>query len=278
MMTTRPALLMVAISLLFGIAALAQKPDAAGCNDPALFPNRMPNYRIARCETKPFDSYDFFTVKPPKRRVEGELTFITYAVDKREDQRSGLEIVRNYENALRKIGGKIEGSVPNWWVNGTVMIDGKEVWAQAEAGNGTIWIRIVRKEEMEQTIVADAASFSRDLKSSGHVTVGGIHFDTASAALKDESRPALVEIAKLLQSDPSLALYVVRHTDTVGNVEANVKPSRERADSVIQALVTKHGVAAARLRSFGNGPFAPVASNATDDGKARNRRVELVKQ
>ncbi len=190
-MTTRTKFLILATTLLLAIPAGAQQNDAPGCKDPALFPVRMPKYRIVACETKPFDFYDFYTVKPPQRRVEGELTFVTYVVDKREDERSAVEIVKNYENALKKIGGKIQGSVPTWWVNGTVMIDGKEVWAQAEKGNGRIWVRIVKKQEMEQTIVADAASFSNDLKTTGHVAVGGIYFDTASAVLKPESEPAL---------------------------------------------------------------------------------------
>lgn len=158
------------------------------------------------------------------------------------------------------------------------MIDGKEVWAQAERGNSKIWIRIVKKQEMQQIIVADAASFSNDLKMTGHVAVDGIYFDTASAALKAESGAALAEIAKLLKAEPGLKLYVVGHTDIVGNVDANLKLSQERAASVIKALTSEHGIAAARLRPFGNGPFAPVASNGTDDGRAKNRRVELVAQ
>lgn len=277
-MTTRMALLIGAMFLLLAVPAVAQKPDAPGCKDPSLFPNRIPNYRIEKCETKPFDAYDFYTVKSPKRRVEGQLTYIIYTVDKRENARSKLEIVRNYENALKKIGGKIEGLDPNWWVNGTVTIGGKKVWAQAEAGNWQIWLRIVTEKGMEQTIVADAESFSNDLKTTGHVAVGGIYFDTASAVLKAESTSAIREIAKLLKADPSLKVYVVGHTDAVGNPDSNLKLSRDRAESVIQALVTQHGIASARLRSFGNGPFSPVASNANDEGRALNRRVELVLQ
>lgn len=73
-------------------------------------------------------------------------------------------------------------------------------------------------------------------------------------------------------------MFIVGHTDTVGSVDANLKLSRERAQSVIQSLVSGHGIASARIVAFGNGPFAPVASNASDDGRALNRRVELVMQ
>ena len=97
------------------IPAAAQLKDAPGCKDPALFPNRMPNYRIERCETKPYDFFEFNTAKPPKQRVEGELTFVQYGVERAEDSRSGIEVVRNYENAIKKIGGTIQAS-SNWWV------------------------------------------------------------------------------------------------------------------------------------------------------------------
>jgi outer membrane protein OmpA-like peptidoglycan-associated protein len=279
-MTKRAILLLSAILLVLSIPASAQeKPDAPGCKDDPLFPTRMPKYRIERCEHKAFDAYAFFTVKPPRKRVEGDFTFITYVVDKREDEASALEVIRNYENALRKIGAKIEGIDPNvkWWVNGTLTVNGRKTWAEAEKGNGKIWVRIIRETEMAQTIVADAAALASDLKATGHVAVQGIYFDTGKADLKPESAQAVGEVARMFKADPSLKAYVVGHTDTVGGVDANLKLSASRAEAVVQALVAQ-GVAAARLRPFGNGPFAPVASNATDEGKALNRRVELVLQ
>lgn len=84
------------------------------------------------------------------------------------------------------------------------------------------------------------------------------------------------EIAKLLKSQPDLKVFVVGHTDMVGDAAANVKLSQARAQAVISALVTKHGIAATRLTPFGAGPYAPVATNRTDEGRAKNRRVELV--
>ena len=275
---TRKRLALLAMLLLFAIPAAAQQKDTAGCKDDPLFPVRMPNYKIFRCEHKQFDMYAFFTTKPPRKSVEGDLTFITYTVDKREDDRSGLEVIRNYENAIKKIGGKIHAIDPQRVVSGWVVVEGKEVWAQAEKGNGAIWLRIVRKKEMEQTIVADAAALANDLKTMGHTTVEGIYFDTAKADIKPESAQAVGELAKLLKTDPGLKVYVVGHTDTVGNLDANLKLSQQRAEAVVQALVKDNGISAARLKAFGNGPFAPVASNGSEDGRAKNRRVELVKQ
>ena len=131
---------------------------------------------------------------------------------------------------------------------------------------------------MEQTIVADAAAFADDLKTTGHAAVYGIYFDSGKAELKPESEQAVTEIAKLLKTDPALKVFVVGHTDITGGIESNVKLSQERAQAVIQALVRTHGIEQPRLRPFGSGPFAPVATNDTDEGRAKNRRVELVKQ
>ena len=272
------ALSALLVLCVFPAAALAQQKDAAGCKDHPLFPNRMPNYYISKCETRDFNFVDFKLPKAKKNRVEGRVTLIDYAVSDRKDDRSGLEVVRNYENALKKIGGKIAASDPERWVNGSVVVDGRDVWAEVEKGNGRIWMRIVEKQEMAQTIVADAAALGNDLKSAGHVTVEGIYFDTGKAVVKPESAAAIGEIAKLLKGDPKLELYVVGHTDAVGSVESNLKLSQERGEAVLQALVRDHGIAAARLRAFGNGPFAPVATNDSEDGRARNRRVELVKR
>ncbi len=268
----------VLIALLGAGSALAAQPDKSGCTDHPLFPTRMPNYHITACEVKEFDAYPFYTSKGPKRTIEGKFTFITYTADTPKDDQTGVAVVRNYENALRKIGGTIADSVPNWWVNGSVVVDGKEVWAQAERGNGKIWLRIVERQEMAQHVVADAASFKNDLKATGHVAVYGIYFDTGKAVLKPESTPALAEVTKLLVADPALKLWVVGHTDAVGAVDANMKLAQARAEAVVTALTTTHGVSPARLKGDGVGPLAPVASNDREEGRAKNRRVELVKQ
>ena len=238
----------------------------------------MPNYYIAACEAKEFAAVPFKLQKGKTRTVEGKYTFVTYAVDDRKDDQSGVAVVRNYENALKKLGGTVADSVPNWWVNGSVVVDGKEVWVQAERGNGKISLTIVEKQAMTQHVVADAAAFRDGLKATGHVAVEGIYFDTGKSVVKPESTPALAEVAKLLAADPSLKLWVVGHTDSVGQADANMALSKARAEAVVAVLTTTHRVASARLKGYGVGPLAPVASNDSEDGRAKNRRVELVKQ
>jgi outer membrane protein OmpA-like peptidoglycan-associated protein len=272
-------LIVLSAALLAASPTLAA-PDKAGCTDPPLFPTRMPNYYIEACKVEEFGFYEFFTPKPPRNRVEGKFTFITYAVTDRNSEASALAVVRNYEAALKKVGATSirTDAKSTWWVNGLVVKDGVEAWAQAEKGNGKIWVRIVEKKAMQQYVTADAAALGSDIRSTGHVAVYGINFDTNKSVVKPDSKPVLDEIAKLLKLDPALKLKVVGHTDMVGSLESNMTLSQARGEAVVQALVSQYGIAAARLKGYGVGPLAPVASNDTDEGRAKNRRVELVKE
>jgi OOP family OmpA-OmpF porin len=257
--------------------AAAATPDWKGCADHPLLPTRMPGYYIENCQSSDFDAYEFYLPKGKKHSEEGKFTLITYAIERGTPEQSGLAVVRNYENAITKIGGKIANIEPQRWVNGSVVIDGREAWVQAEKGNGKIWLRIIEKAPMAQHITADAAFFANDLKSTGHVAVYGIHFDSGKSVVKPESKPALDEVAKLLKSDPGLKLWVVGHTDSVGKVDDNLRLAQARAEAVAAELAGAHGVAAARLKGFGAGPLAPVAENNSEAGRAKNRRVELVR-
>jgi len=119
---------------------------------------------------------------------------------------------------------------------------------------------------------------SNALASSGRVALYGIYFDTNKAEIKAESKPALDEIAKLLQKEAKLRLHVVGHTDNVGGYDANLLLSKRRAEAVVSALVKNYGIAATRLTANGVAYLAPVAVNTTEEGRAKNRRVELVPQ
>ncbi len=270
---------LVAALLLASSSSLAAAPvDKPGCADHPLFPTRMPSYLIEKCETKEFDLERFSTPKGMVLPIEGRVTRLTYYVTDRKLEQSGVAVVRNYENALVKIGGKVANIHPERYVNGSVTVDGKEVWVEVRKGNGKIWLGIVEKKAMEQHVVADAASFANDLKATGHTAVYGIYFDSGKSELKPESTPALTEVAKLLGADPALKLWVVGHTDSVGGAEGNMKLAQARAEAVVTALATKHGIAAARLKGYGVGPLCPLATNDFEEGRAKNRRVDLVKQ
>jgi outer membrane protein OmpA-like peptidoglycan-associated protein len=116
----------------------------------------------------------------------------------------------------------------------------------------------------------------KDLDEKGNVAIYGIYFDTDKATIKKESEAALAEIVKLMNSYPDLRVEIQGHTDNQGNKDHNLKLSKMRADSVKNYLVQK-GIDAKRMEASGYGSDKPVASNDTDDGKSKNRRVELKK-
>lgn len=142
---------------------------------------------------------------------------------------------------------------------------------------GYIAVDVIEVKPMTQNMVTvKAAEMAKSLASSGKVALYGILFDTNKADIKPESKPALVEIGKLLREDAKLMLHVVGHTDNVGSYDANLSLSKRRADAVVAALTTEYGISAGRLTANGVANLAPVAVNTTDDGRAKNRRVELV--
>ena len=138
---------------------------------------------------------------------------------------------------------------------------------------------VIEVKPMESNLITvNAASLANDISRTGHASVYGIYFDTGKADVKPESDGTLSEIAKLLQGDPQLKLYVVGHTDNQGALDLNMDLSRRRAEAVLAALASKYGIPMSRLKAFGCGPYVPVASNDSEDGRSKNRRVELVKQ
>jgi OmpA-OmpF porin, OOP family len=127
-------------------------------------------------------------------------------------------------------------------------------------------------------VVVSASDISRGLETSGRVALYGILFDTNKSEIKPESRPALDEIAKYLHANPNVKLDVVGHTDNIGSYDSNLDLSRARAAGVVRALVNEWNINPQRLRASGVGFLAPIASNANDDGRTKNRRVELLLQ
>ena len=140
-------------------------------------------------------------------------------------------------------------------------------------------LEIVEIAGMQQQMVTVSASdMSKAMAATGRVALYGILFDTNKADIKPESKAALVEIDKLLKAEPTLKLRVVGHTDNQGGLDANIGLSKRRAEAVNAALVSQYGIAASRLSAFGVADLAPVASNVSEEGRAKNRRVELVPQ
>jgi OmpA-OmpF porin, OOP family len=161
--------------------------------------------------------------------------------------------------------------------------DGSEIYAavtvEKDPKQGGIWLTIVEvTPEAAAPAFLNAAAFAKQLAETGHSAVYGIYFDPGSAELGPEAEPTLAEIATLLTNDPTLKLRIVGHTDNAGTALKNVALSKRRAAAVTARLISHYHIAATRLQSDGVGPADPVALNTTKDGRAKNTRLELVKQ
>ena len=138
-------------------------------------------------------------------------------------------------------------------------------------------VDIVEPKAREQRMVTvDAGEMARSISATGRVALYGIYFDFNKAEVKPESDTTLAEVAKLLQTTPAMSLLVVGHTDNVGSFDFNLDLSQRRAAAVVEALATRFKVSRGRLKPFGVSFASPAASNQTDEGRAKNRRVELV--
>jgi OOP family OmpA-OmpF porin len=254
----------------------AQTQDAKGCKDSPLV-SRFPGSVITGCADKAFDGYNF-TVTVDKqnkpKRVEGKYLQLNYNWPSGTASKS--QVVRNLNNALKAAGYTFDYDSGDY---GDFTVHMGKTWVMEEVSGGG-WYKqtIVVEKGMTQEVVANAAALSGGLSGNGHVVVNGILFDTGKAEVKPESAAALQEVAKLLKQNPALKVYVVGHTDNAGALAGNIDLSKRRAASVLQALTTQYGISAARLQAYGDGPYAPIASNDSEDGRTLNRRVELVKQ
>lgn len=273
------------ISILSGILAISfltlglafAQADVRGSKDHSLV-NRMPDYYISSYQVSEFAGFDPTVIGGKEVHWEGKMYAFGYTRKEHGRPITELQIVRNYEMAIKQIGGKILGGderrVATELRKGGALTG---VYVEAFNGGRDYTLTIVESQPMQQEVIADASAMRNEITDTGRTIVYGIYFDTASATIKPESERALAEMVKLLNASPALKVHIVGHTDTVGNLASNLKLSSDRAASVVKAI-TARGVAAARLNSAGVGPYSPVASNETDGGRAKNRRVELVKQ
>jgi OmpA-OmpF porin, OOP family len=277
-MRSHRLVILLTCAVLLSAAPLAHaQNDMKGSQDHPLL-TRMPGFYIDGYTVEEFAGFDPTVIDGKEAHWEGKKYTIAYSRKETATPVSELQIVRNYESAIAKIGGTRLGG------------DGRRVAAEVRKGGamtgvylevfneGRVYqVVIVETQAMRQDVTADAAVMGRELKSAGKTIIYGIYFDTGSAVIKSQSEPALVEMVKLLKGNPTLKAFIVGHTDTVGTLEVNLKLSADRADALVKALVGR-GIAATRLKSAGVGPYSPIASNKDEQGRSQNRRVELVEQ
>jgi outer membrane protein OmpA-like peptidoglycan-associated protein len=262
-------------------AAFAQE-DLAGCKDPPMFPNRMSDYYITECNSS-FDAVDF-NVAAGGAKIEtreGNKTSIRYDFNSESGQAkpSALQILRNYENAARKIGGTTvflnSGEAIGVF---KIMKDGKDAaWVKVECegnDNSDVYkLTIVQIEGMKQEIASE--DILKTLNAEGHIALY-INFETGKAAIKTASQNIIDQIVQMLKDNPSLRIKIEGHTDNIGTPKSNQTLSENRAEAVMNAIIAQ-GIDKTRLASKGWGQSKPIADNSTEEGRAKNRRVEIVK-
>ena len=271
----RPAtIVLFSVALLCAASAVrAQDQDAEGCKDSPII-TRFPGSTIHSCENKEYEQAEMpsartRTDRRSRKTFEGDFHSWDYGT---REGVSEIQVFRNFQNALRTAGFTIDfEQSPN-----VITAHKGKTWFNLD-NKGTFYYQtIVTVQPMKQEVTADASSLAKEIEDSGHVAVYGIHFDTAKATIQPDSEQTLTQIAQLLTEHPDLKLRIEGYTDNVGQGAANQALSEKRAQAVVAWLVG-HGVNAARLTAKGLGAANPVADNASEEGRAKNRRVELVK-
>ena len=283
-------------------ASVFAQEDAEGCKDHPLF-TRFPNMHISECNSSQFNLRKFPVGLPNKEDqktksvdVEGPTEWISYELNEGATKPSGLQIMRNFENAAKKAGATVEGQYPGWckayyddegmpWMgNGCTSYgltikfvrSAKETWLflQASEDDGNYLLTVSEREAMKQEISAN--EMADKLVKDGFLTIY-VNFDTGKATITSDSSQILDDAAAAIKAAGEIKVEVAGHTDNVGAPDANQRLSEERAKAVMTALVQR-GLKADQLSSKGYGQTVPVADNRTEEGRAKNRRVELVKK
>lgn len=285
-----------------GVLLLAAGPALAQM-DPSEFKEHpvvkhYPGALIDSHDEKEFDAVDMVVgyAASPKPRitrkdVEGRI-YKTFYIH--QGGVSALQVMRNYETALGTAGfttlvsGKVaalpsmedarDGSLFGAFA---MMNDGQPVMyvnilIDPNVGEPVSRVVIVEPEQMRQVYKVDASKLYAGLSAEGRIAVYGINFDSAKSAVSADSEPVLTQVREMLAAHPELKIKIEGHTDNVGGQAANLVLSQQRA-AAVKAWLVRNGVADNRLTSEGLGDSRPVAPNDTDDGRRKNRRVELVR-
>lgn len=240
--------------------------------------------------------------------LAGTVTSLRYGGP---EGRSSLEVMRNFQQALEASGFDTivfcvredcveRGGISSFWDEARAGIGMPTTWdtsiyllarndgdyvglLSVETGSGTaviphVAVTVIEAGEMEgdQIIVVEASAMEEAFAKDGRIAIYGIYFEFDSAALQPSSDAQIAELARLLTDNGNLAVVIVGHTDSIGAFDYNLGLSQQRAQSVVDALISRHGIEARRRTPAGAGMVAPISTNRTDEGRALNRRVEIV--
>jgi len=275
----RKLILYVFISCLT-LSTFAQK-DNPECLDKTFnFFTPLDGFYLSQCKFSEFGSYQFPMERGPNITKEGVYRAVWY--NKKEDSKrvfSYLQVIQNHTNAIKAVGGEVVkesgGNVFKTTYNG------KELWIYLSASvystdEKVYIIHSIEVDVMKQEV--SALDIKGTIASSGKIALYGILFDTGKSDIQASSEKAIGSVATYIKENPEVNVYIVGHTDNTGDYAMNQKLSKARGESVKSYLVTKYGISASRLSGDGAGPICPVTSNDTEEGRALNRRVEIVKK
>jgi OmpA-OmpF porin, OOP family len=269
---------------------------------------RFPGAVMAGYDHKDYEEFQLILSKPVERSnrytadkllsLEGQVTYIHYTVPKTA---SPLQVFRNYQSSLKRSGFselftcerpcttanlgsfrdlmKARQLYLNYGTdNQYLAYQRKNTYVSLWVNDGGVWLFVVQKEALNDGLMAitGESPIAKSLSLDGKVDLYGFQFDTGKAVLRDGSRATLQELGRVLQDNPSLQVEIVGHTDDVGGLDANQRLSEARAQAVADALVKTYAVDGSRLSTRGLGQTAPLASNGSDTGRAKNRRVEII--
>ena len=309
------------LALLISPNAFAE--DVAGSSDHPMV-SRYDGSSITDYDYREFDEYEILLGKakrdsedPSKivaessENLEGKTTRISYYLP---DDRSTLEVFRNYEDALKAAGFEILFTCSNNDCGGRDFkhkvvkysggfadnySDQRFLAAKLTRDEGDVYVSlytvkntggggpdrnhiytqvdVIELAPMQEAMVTvDANAMAEEIFETGSISIYGILFDFDKADIKPESAATIKEIATLLNNNPDLKLFIVGHTDNKGSLDYNTNLSQTRAEAVVAVLVSDHGIESGRVTPKGLAFLAPVASNSSEEGRAKNRRVELV--
>lgn len=255
--------------------AQAPQPDAKGCKDSAIL-SRLTGCVIRSCTLNDYNIHAMPTGKPNKvQNVEGAYEKLSFRCPAGT---SSIQTYRNAENALKAKGYQIL-FVNNYGDNSRFTFTAKQggQWITFYSDRLDYQVITVKEKELEQQMQANtAAGWGQQIDQTGRAAIYGINFDTGKAMIRPDSETVLKELLSLLQKQPDWGLMVAGHTDNAGTDAVNVPLSQRRAEAVV-AWLSAQGVERWRLVAAGFGSKKPLADNGTEDGRAKNRRVDLVK-
>src|SRR5690554_4995102 len=269
--------------ILFSFPAFAQKADAKGCKDHPIF-ERIEKYFISDCNGNA-DEYVIMMGENKPKPMEGNVTEITYRYDAEAGATlpSRSQVVKNYEDAIVKMGGqKIYSNTKEdaKWRGGTFKIEKNQniywVGVYNMINDPVDQFRLIVVEQDKMMVALEKNDMFEQIDS-GEAVILNFNFEPETAKLQRDSMRFIYDIFGMMKRNPGLKITIEGHTDTMGSKESSMALSESRAESVKSALVSK-GISSDRISTKGYGSSKPVSDNKSEEGRAKNRRMEIKKQ